>query len=108
MRFSMFLRVASVLVLGAVLVSAQIGTSTITGSVLDPTGSVVPEAAVTVTNVETNFKFTARTNTEGLYRLPSLQPGPYRVVFQAAGFKQLVRGGIMLRTRAVVPVNAHL
>ena len=84
MRFSMFLRYASILVLGAVSVRAQIGTSTITGSVTDPTGSIVPVVLVTVTNMETNFKFTARTNTEGLYRVPSLLPGPYRVTFQAA------------------------
>lgn len=108
MRFSMFLRYASILVLGAVSVRAQIGTSTITGSVTDPTGSIVPEVLVTVTNMETNFKFTARTNTEGLYRVPSLLPGPYRVTFQAAGFKQFVRDGIMLRTGDVLPVNAAL
>ncbi len=108
MRFSMFLRLAGILVFGAGLVSAQIGTATIAGAVTDPTGAIVPEVAVTVTNAETNFKFTARTNTDGLYRVPSLQPGPYRITFQAAGFKQLVRDGVMLRTGDVLPVNATL
>lgn len=108
MRFSMFLRLAGVLVFGAVLALAQIGTATITGSATDSTGAVIPGVEVTVTNVDTNFKFTARTNTEGLYRVPSLQPGPYRITFQASGFKQFVRDGVMLRTGDVLPVNATL
>jgi hypothetical protein len=106
MRFSLFLRLVGILVLGAVLLPAQIGTSTITGSVTDPTGAIIPEVVVTVTNVETNFTFTGRTNTDGLYRVPSLQPGPYRITFQAAGFKQFVRDGVMLRSGDVLPVNA--
>src|ERR1035437_214340 len=108
MRFSMFLHYASILVLGAVSVQAQIGTSTITGSGTDPTGAIVSEVVVTVPNMEKNFKFTARTHTEGLYRVPSLLPGPYRLTFQAAGFKQFVRDGITLRTGDVLPVNATL
>ena len=104
----MFSRLAGILVAGAVLLPAQIGTSTITGSVTDPSGSAVPEVAVTVTNVDTNFKFMARTNTEGLYRVPSLQPGPYRITFQATGFKQFVRDGVTLRTGDVLPIDVTL
>ena len=108
MRLSMSLRLASLLAFTAALLPAQIGTSTITGSVVDPSGSPVPEVVVTVTNVDTNFKFMARTNTEGLYRVPSLQPGPYRITFQSTGFKQFVRDGVMLRTGDVLPVDATL
>ena len=50
----------------------------------------------------------AKTNTEGLYRVPSLQPGPYRITFQSTGFKQFVRDGVMLRTGDVLPVDATL
>ena len=108
MRYSMSLRLASLLAFTAALLPAQIGTSTITGSVVDPSGSPVPEVVVTVTNVDTNFKFMAKTNTEGLYRVPSLQPGPYRITFQSTGFKQFVRDGVMLRTGDVLPVDATL
>jgi hypothetical protein len=81
MRFWPFLRLTSTLVLGAVIVSGQVGTSTITGLVTDPSGAVVVGVDVTVVNAETNFTFTAKTNTDGLYRVPSLQAGtlPYHV-----------------------------
>src|SRR3954447_21010788 len=108
MRFSMFSRLAGTLVICAFSLPAQIGTSTITGSVTDPSGSAVPEVVVAVTNVDTNFKFMARTNTEGLYRVPSLQPGPYRITFQANGFKQFVRDGVTLRTGDVLPIDVTL
>src|SRR5215472_12831044 len=103
-----FLRLATMLVCGTVLAVAQVGTATINGAVLDPAGSVVPRVDVTVVNLDTNFTFTALTNSDGLYRVPSLQPGPYRITFKANGFKQLVRDGVMLRTGDVLAVNANL
>jgi hypothetical protein len=108
MRFWPFLRLAGIVVLGAVFVPGQVGTSTITGLVTDPSGAVVVAVDVTVVNAETNFTFTAKTNTDGLYRVPSLQPGPYRITFKSSGFKEAVRDGVMLRTGDVLPVNATL
>jgi hypothetical protein len=107
MRLSTIGKVAPVL-LCAALALAQIGTSTITGRVVDSSGAVVPAVQVTVTNTDTNFEFTAQTNSEGLFRVQSLQPGPYRVEFQAAGFKRLVRENITLRTGDTLPVDAAL
>ena len=46
---------------------AQIGTSTITGRVTDASGAVLPNAAVTVVQENTNFKFNAVSNNEGIY-----------------------------------------
>ena len=108
MRFAAFLRLVSILVFGAVWATAQVGTATITGSVVDPTGAVITGVDVTVVNTDTNFRFAAKTNTEGLYRVPSLDPGPYRLTFKAAGFKELVRDGVMLRTGDVLPIDATL
>ena len=88
--------------------SAQVGSSTITGRVLDSTGAVVPGATVLVVNTETNFQFTATTNQDGLYRVQSLGPGPYRVTFSAAGFKKLVRENIDLRSGDVLAVEGSL
>ena len=77
---------------------AQIGTSTITGRVTDPSGAIVPRASVTVVHTGTNFRFNAITNDEGLYRVLSLNPGPYHVSVEAAGFKKSVRDDVELRT----------
>ncbi len=87
---------------------SQIGGSTITGRVTDATGAVVPGVAVLVVNTETNFQFTATTNQEGLYRLQSLQPGPYRITFTAAGFKKLVQENVDLRAGAGQAIDVSM
>ena len=86
----------------------QIGTSTITGRVSDASGAVVPNVSVVVVNTGTNFQFTAVTNADGLFRVQSLQPGPYRVTFEAAGFKRLIRDAVEVRASATRPVDAIL
>jgi len=57
---------------------------------------------------ETNFRFQAVTNAEGIFRLQSLQPGTYQITFEASGFKRLVQDNIVLQTGAVAPVDARL
>ena len=79
-------RLTLVFLLCALAAFGQIGTSTITGRVTDPSGAVVPNVSVTVVNTGTNFQFMAQTNSDGLFRVQSLQPGPYRLTFEAAGF----------------------
>src|ERR1035437_8296065 len=92
----------------ASLLQAQIGISTLTGRVTDPSGAVVTGVNVTIVNTDTNFQFPATTNQDGLYRVPSLAPGPYRLTFEAAGFKKLVRQDITLRTGDVMAVDISL
>ena len=74
MKPRLFLLVA----LSAAAILAQIGTSTITGRVTDSTGAVIPSVQVTVVHPATNFTYNGVTNVEGIYRVPSLQPGFYR------------------------------
>lgn len=87
---------------------AQLGVSTISGRVTDATGAVVPGAVVTIVNTATNFTYTSETNSEGLYRVPSLQPGPYRVEIEAGGFKRFLRENLVLRAGVNLPVNTAL
>lgn len=61
-------------------------TGAISGTVSDPQGGVVPNAAVTITNVGTNAKVTVNTNDSGGYRATSLQPGIYRIEVTGGGF----------------------
>jgi hypothetical protein len=107
-RVPMIYQFALVLVACVSLASAQVDTATITGRVVDPTGALIPEATVTVINTGTNFQFIARSNNGGVYRVQSLQPGPYRITFQAGGFKQLVRDGITLRSGDVLAIDVAL
>lgn len=102
------LRVVFLLVTGVPFLLAQIGTSTITGRVTDASGSTVPSVSVTVVQKGTNFTFTATTNDEGIYRIPSLQPGDYRVTFEAGGFKKIIRDDVVIRTGDTFAVDAAM
>ena len=88
--------IALVLVL-AMPVLAQNNTGIISGRVTDPTGAVVPGAQITVTQTDTNVDNVSETNSEGLFRVPSLRDGPYKVTVTATGFKKAVREGFSLR-----------
>jgi hypothetical protein len=101
-------RFALAFLLCAVAAFGQIGTSTIIGRVTDPSGAVVPNVAVVIVNTGTNFQFTAVTNADGLFRVQSLPPGPYRVSFEAAGFKRVIRDAVDLRASDTLPVDATL
>ncbi len=73
--------------LGAAGLNAQSTTQgSIAGTVLDPTGAVVPGAAVTIQNTATNFVTHLTTDSSGNYRAPLLEPGTYTVSVAAQGF----------------------
>jgi len=67
---------------------AQIEQATVTGTVTDQTGAVIPSAQVTVRNRATGVEASTRTNSEGIYRVPYLRPGSYDVSAEAQGFKR--------------------
>jgi Carboxypeptidase regulatory-like domain/TonB dependent receptor len=69
----------------------------ITGIVTDTSGGVVRGANVTVTNDERATTFSVSTTDTGLYRTPTLLPGPYSVKVSAAGFKTTIRSGLSLQ-----------
>src|SRR5690242_7127671 len=77
------------LAMGAVLFSlagwAQMNTGQIVGIVKDPSGDVIPKAAVTATEQATQRKFTAETSDTGQYLLPQLPVGTYTLTAIAQG-----------------------
>src|SRR5258708_5071195 len=68
---------------------AQSSSGTITGRVLDSSGQSVPAATVTLTKQDTREVRTLSTPESGDFVFTALQPGPYSLQVEAAGFKQL-------------------
>src|SRR5258708_10161058 len=65
---------------------AQVTGGTITGTVHDPSGAVVPGAEVKIKNLATGVVRTLSSNGQGLYSAPNLNPGDYTVEVSAKGF----------------------
>ena len=87
---------------------AQVGSSTISGRVTDSTGAVAANVNVQVVQTATNFNFNAVTNAEGLYRIPSLSPGQYKLTYELSGFKRVIRENVDLRTGDNLAVDVTL
>ena len=68
---------------------AQADTGTITGTVTDPSGAVIPGATVTATNTDNGLKLSANSNESGEYTILAVPRGNYEVVAEAAGFKSV-------------------
>ena len=75
---------------------AQVATATISGTVRDATGAVVPGATIILRSVETGIRRTVTTDASGRYSAPQLGLGGYEVTASATGFQTLVRSGITL------------
>jgi hypothetical protein len=98
---SVFLLLASALL-------AQTDRGTITGTVLDPAGAVVPNATIEAKNVATNETYNAGTTGTGNYTLSSLPAGTYDLSVSASGFKKYVRPGVTVQVAETARIDATL
>ena len=96
------------LLLGSTVLFGQSTSGSITGTVKDNAGAVVPEATVTVTNPQTNFTRTAASNTAGNYNFPNLSPGLYNVRAEHEGFQTEVRNSIELQVQQTARLDFKL
>ncbi len=89
---------------------ASSGYGSVTGVVLDPTGSVMPNVEITVRHVGTNLARSVATNEVGRYEAVALQPGEYEVTAQRQGFSTVVRKGITVAVgqKAVIDLTLSL
>jgi len=91
--------------LGAGLCFSQAG---LVGVVRDPSGAAVPDATVTAVNVQTGLRQARQTNLEGMYSLPSLPVGQYRLEVEKTGFQRYVREGVTLAVNDIVNIDLVL
>ena len=83
-------------VFAAIGAQAQLTTASLSGSITDPSGAVVPNAKITLTQTDTNFVRVASSKADGSFHEEFLPVGPYKVSVALAGFKTLQRSGIVL------------
>jgi hypothetical protein len=76
--------------------SAQAVNATMSGTIHDKTGAVIPSARVTLTNVDTNISQTVTASASGEYNVLNLAPAHYRLDVEAPGFAHYVQTGITL------------
>src|ERR1700756_1556976 len=90
------------------VVSSQTVQGVITGTIMDPTGAVVPNATVTLTNDATNLSQVTTTGADGSYRFSLVPPGTYTVDVKAANFAEVKATGVVVEASQVVPFNIKL
>jgi hypothetical protein len=88
----------------AIGASGQLSTATMFGTVTDPSGAVIPNATITITQTDTNDVRTLTSKGDGSYRAEFLPVGPYKVMVVSSGFKTLERLGLTL----TVTEEAHV
>jgi outer membrane receptor protein involved in Fe transport len=88
--------------------SAQLSTASLSGTIADATGAVIPHATITLTQTETNFTRTVTTKDDGSYHEEFLPVGPYRISVAAPGFRTLQRTGVVLEVMQNAELNLVL
>jgi hypothetical protein len=92
----------------ALPIAAQSTNGIINGLVLDPSNSAIVGADILVINDATGVKYSSKTNSEGIYLLPNLPPGPYRLQVSKVGFKTLIKPDITLNVQDALSINFTL
>lgn len=108
MRVRNLLWLALLAALTAVPAGAQSTSATVSGLVLDPSGRAIVRADIQMVNDATGVRYSAATNGEGIYQLPNLPPGSYRLQVSKSGFKTLIKPDIVLRTEDALAINFTL
>ena len=99
---------AALLAWAAASVAYASVTASISGTVTDPSGAVVPNATVTAHAVDTGVDSTTQTNAAGFYSFPALPTGKYDVRVKASGFQEFVETGLVLDVNTALRVDATM
>ena len=106
----LFQRIAlSIGVLGIIASPAwpQASTGTVSGVVRDQSGAVIPTAAVTLSNRNTNVSSKSATNEVGFFAFPGTQPGPYLLSVEAAGMQKF-EGSLTVQVQQSAVINVTM
>ena len=87
---------------------AQVLNGTLSGTVTDPSGAVVPGASVTATDPATNQTYRANTDQSGNYALPNLPNSTYKVTVEHPGFTKVTISGVVVSVSQTTPLPIKL
>ena len=88
--------------------SSQTYQGSISGTVTDKTGAVIPGATVSVTNIAKGIIQTLTSNQDGDYKAPNLEPGTYSVSAEAPNFAKLVKSHVSVEVGHAIRVDLRL
>ena len=108
MPFPRFVPLSVFITLGTLHLLAQSPDGNINGLVSDPSSAAVVGAEIVAVNDVTGLQYTTKTNREGIYVLPNLPPGPYRLQVSKIGFKTVIKPDIVLNVQDALSVNFTL
>ncbi len=86
----------------------QTNRGSITGSINDPTGAAVPNAAITAKETATGATYTTNSSADGNYTFPQVQVGTYDVTVHASGFGDTTRTGVVVQINTPTVLNVGL
>jgi hypothetical protein len=92
--------ILTISILGTGQAHAQVAGATLTGTVKDSSGAVIPNAQVAITDVATGVTHTVSPGSSGLYTAPNLLPGTYEIRVTATGFSMQLQKGVTLTVGA--------
>ena len=114
MRHNIHFRICLILCLAVALAgvvlpaSAQQVTAAFTGTVVDPSGAPIVNATVTAMDTERGVVYTTKTNDQGLYSLPRIPVGTYKLEIEATGFQKSTHSGLVLVLNQTARVDVKL
>lgn len=87
---------------------AQTNAGAITGTITDQQRAAMNGVKVVATNVATNVQQSSTTGSAGVYSIPALEPGSYRITAEIAGFNKLIREPIQVETSRTVNLDLEM
>jgi hypothetical protein len=107
-KLSRFLLAVVAVYLFSIPAFAQVDQGTVTGTVLDQTGAVVPQVDVTLTSTDTGLVLTSKTDTNGVYTFSPIKIGNYTISASAPNFEIAKLSGIVLNLNQRLQANLTL